>query len=139
MIVVSFVASTWLWVEWRVTDRVWLKMDSGGFVVEIWAKLPAGTSYASPTGLIIDSRAAYGQPEFTWWPRRARALQFDDLSVPLWMPLVVVGAPTALLWRTNRRIARLARTGHCPSCGYDRRGLTPDAPCPECGAVEVSS
>jgi hypothetical protein len=31
-----------------------------------------------------------------------------------------------------RRFLRL-RSGRCASCGYDRRGLTPDAPCPECG------
>jgi len=28
-----------------------------------------------------------------------------------------------------------SRRGHCPACNYDRRGLAPDAACPECGKV----
>jgi hypothetical protein len=33
-----------------------------------------------------------------------------------------------------RQRSRHRRAGRCPSCGYDRRGIPPDAPCPECGA-----
>jgi hypothetical protein len=28
--------------------------------------------------------------------------------------------------------------GQCLTCGYDRRGLSPDAPCPECGQLAAS-
>ena len=39
-------------------------------------------------------------------------------------------APAAL--RIRSPIVRRARGG-CADCCYDRKGLTPDAPCPECG------
>lgn len=49
--------------------------------------------------------------------------------------LGVVGAAGAIL-HTPRR-----RRGHCPSCGYDLKGLTPDPQggmrCPECGRQET--
>lgn len=49
----------------------------------------------------------------------------------LWMvPLFVVGA-----WRRSRR----QRLGRCADCGYNRTGLSTDAPCPECGTTIRSS
>ena len=33
--------------------------------------------------------------------------------------------------RLRARLRR--RRHHCPACNYDRRGLVPDSPCPECG------
>lgn len=42
-----------------------------------------------------------------------------------WFGLLFVPA------RIRRRMA--AKTGLCPACRYDLRGLTPGAPCPECG------
>jgi hypothetical protein len=48
--------------------------------------------------------------------------------VPLWMPLLPVGAATGLAWLGGRR----ARPGCCAGCGYDLRGLTGGV-CPECG------
>ena len=47
--------------------------------------------------------------------------------VPLWWLLVVVGVPTGVLWRRDRR----PRPGHC-RCGYDLTG-NKSGQCPECG------
>jgi hypothetical protein len=56
------------------------------------------------------------------------------LRIPFW-PLVplLLTASVMLGWREVRDNRRV-RAGRCRSCGYDRRGLAEDAPCPECGA-----
>jgi hypothetical protein len=55
-------------------------------------------------------------------------------AVPLlpWVPLL-----GTLAWWFNRRHRKKNRSleGECLRCGYDRGGLTPSAPCPECGHV----
>jgi predicted Zn-ribbon and HTH transcriptional regulator len=57
----------------------------------------------------------------------------SHIRVPLWMPFLVVVAPTIYLWRTDRRL----RPGHCRKCGYY---LTADVGgvCPECGRKAVA-
>src|SRR5262249_861572 len=49
--------------------------------------------------------------------------------MPLWIPLLLVAAPTGLPWFRDRR--RFPR-GHCPSCGYNLTG-NESGSCPECG------
>jgi len=39
------------------------------------------------------------------------------------------------LWYPIYTYSKLPKEGHCPKCGYDFRGLAPDASCPECGEV----
>jgi hypothetical protein len=49
--------------------------------------------------------------------------------VPLWLPLLVIGTPTAcMFWRRHRRIP----PGHCRRCGYNLMGNVSGI-CPECG------
>jgi hypothetical protein len=52
--------------------------------------------------------------------------------VPIWPFILVTGIPSVIAWNLDR-IARRAPVGACPACGYSRAGLTPAAPCPECG------
>ena len=53
-----------------------------------------------------------------------------DYAVTLIYPGLLTTAPAAILWYRGRR-----RPGahQCAKCGYDRRGLAPDAAYPECG------
>jgi hypothetical protein len=41
------------------------------------------------------------------------------------------------LWQIPGAIRRRSRrrAGRCPRCGYDRAGIAPEAPCPECGTM----
>ncbi|MCC6322221.1 MAG: hypothetical protein IT438_12380 [Phycisphaerales bacterium] len=58
---------------------------------------------------------------------------------PLWFPLLLAAAPTALAWRSELRRRRRERGGKCAKCGYDLAGLARGggAACPECGAKQA--
>ena len=70
---------------------------------------------------------------FSWWfnrlGARMKGSRFSCLSIPLWAPLLLVGIPTAIAWRRDRR----PPPGHCQICGYDLTGNVSGI-CPECGA-----
>ena len=64
-------------------------------------------------------------------------------KMPLWLPVVLIAAPTVYLWRTDRR----AKPWQCAKCRYDLRGLEGGGEgggngggdkivCPECGTVK---
>ena len=62
------------------------------------------------------------------------------VGLPLWLPLLLIAAPTGWLWYTDRR----AKPWQCATCRYDLRGLnvrSESGPtvCPECGAPIESS
>lgn len=59
--------------------------------------------------------------------------QLEMLDVPLWPLAPMLGVPYVVSFWSSRREAKRDRQRLCPKCNYDRRGLTPDAPCPECG------
>jgi hypothetical protein len=55
----------------------------------------------------------------------------ECVSLPLWIPFVLIGLPTGWLWwRDRRRVA----AGCCAACGYDLTGNV-SGRCPECGAL----
>jgi hypothetical protein len=65
--------------------------------------------------------------------------QLPTRILPLGFTLNTLLAAAVILTLTEgpgawRRRARRAK-GRCPSCGYDRAGITMDAACPECGAA----
>ena len=51
------------------------------------------------------------------------------VTLPFWLPLLILAVPTAILWRRDRR--RIP-PGHCGKCGYDLTG-NESGVCPECG------
>jgi len=53
-----------------------------------------------------------------------------DYVVPCWLVLLVAAAPTAALWRRDRR--RIP-PGHCETCAYNLTGNV-SGRCPECGS-----
>jgi hypothetical protein len=49
--------------------------------------------------------------------------------LPLWLPLVIIAIPTAILWHRDRR---RYPPGHCRQCGYNLTG-NESGKCPEMG------
>lgn len=55
-----------------------------------------------------------------------------EFYVPLWIPLLLLGIPTAVFWWRDQRYL----VGHCQDCGYDLTGNVTGI-CSECGeAIE---
>jgi len=54
------------------------------------------------------------------------------LVVPVWLLLVAVGFPTAILWWHGRR----PKAGFCKVCKYDLTGNV-SGTCPECGTAVI--
>src|SRR5262245_33607746 len=64
------------------------------------------------------------------WPTLTHPSRGESLlTIPLWLPFVLIAIPTALLsWLDRRRVV----TGKCRKCAYDLTGNTSGV-CPECG------
>lgn len=73
--------------------------------------------------------------ELFTWPSVVRPTGGLSVTVPLWMPFVLLAVLTSVLWYVDRTTARRRRAGQCLKCGYDRAGLAAGARCPECGAA----
>ena len=83
-----------------------------------WVMQRRGNPPISPPPGLRSVLSRPGSPTFTW----------SYATVPLWLPLLLIAAPTAWLWYTDRR----PKPWQCPKCRYDLRGLD-GAVCPECG------
>ena len=71
-----------------------------------------------------------------WWPaldlqRTPAGLRGGGGYVSLWTPLSLV---LILIVVRQLRQQPSASPGHCFACGYDRRELPAERPCPECGS-----
>ena len=119
-----WIASTRWYFGIVVGDRFWGIRDGTAICDRLsdW--------YARPEGLIDwGSNRVWLDWSFTWWHDGSGYI----VAVPLWFPAGLSLLGTGALWRLDARARRRARVGACAKCGYDRAGLAPNAPCPECG------
>ncbi len=133
LVVAAWIASRWWCVGWT-------SVEGGSWVSLGWGRFDVGRDIA-----VIGGRAFPGWHvwhrndlflfDFYWWFDVRVSSPTQSLGIPLWAPAVLTTALSAAAWRLDTPARRRARVGHCPNCGYDRRGIAPDVPCPECGAV----
>ncbi|MDX2017115.1 MAG: hypothetical protein SFY95_05665 [Planctomycetota bacterium] len=103
--------------EWALTRIArWLFWGSA---IEIVA--------AIPLDVMVRRRTSCYCSEGTFW----------TLVLAATAGLAALGPMVFFLPLARRR--QRAFQGLCPSCGYDRRSLAPDAPCPECGQSPLGS
>ncbi len=66
--------------------------------------------------------------EMTLLPKLLGSQGSYFLVIPLWIPALLAGVSTFILWRRSRRVP----PGHCKACRYDLTGNVSGV-CPECG------
>jgi hypothetical protein len=125
LLAVVWIGSAW-WTFW------WDMPHGGVFIIE------AGRCVMrTPTGVgtrIMRPVLWRNSASMEWWFRWALTGNSRCASIPFWAPLTLSAAITAFAWRKEAIARRRARQHACPSCGYDRRGLSSDTVCPECSA-----
>lgn len=77
----------------------------------------------------------FGDLTTRWRPRfdRSGLLTMGQLTVPLWIPVVVFGLLLGLCFLPMHRRGERRKLGLCLTCGYDLRGS--GERCPECGTA----
>jgi len=115
--------------HWRLCTTCGLSF-AGGCLSHFGESGPKNTS--GVTGYWQFGPGYVGQQ--TWMPHFEQAFFGFYLSVPLWIPLLLVVVPTVFLFRHERMYP-----GHCcQRCGYDLTGNTSGV-CPECGQALLQS
>ncbi len=122
----------WCMVHWQPTAAVvyCLEVSSGNFIYDhaaAWDSTLAG-------GPPYWNWNVRDEPNVFWWPWKLQTPSVLRLGLPLWIPSLAALTTSALAWRLDHIANRRAKTDACPKCSYDRAGLAPAAPCPECGA-----
>jgi hypothetical protein len=142
LIVVAWFASGWwtLYLGYGSRAAFRVVQVAAGQVELIWRDRSAGGQSGLILGWVAGARRDTARSARWWWgidherfyPSGSSALDTEVVYLPLYLPLLLIAAPTAwLIWR-----GRVRPPGLCPACGYDRSGLRAGAPCPECGKGE---
>lgn len=112
-------------IEWVHKSGNQIELSHGQVCVTYWID----KTYKPEIGLHRTDR-----PSLTvlWAHDYAHTRYLQLFALPLWPLILLPAIPIAVgSFRLKRSNTRL-KSGSCPNCGYDRSGLQPSAPCPEC-------
>lgn len=122
------------WEHIGITDREsWHVALRGGHFYGAFSPI---FQFAPERFMIGSAHKSWRQAWTSWndqgfWPRYQYDSDMKAIVLPLWIPFFLIGIPTALLWRIDRR---RTRSGRCTTCGYDLTGNV-SGRCPECGTA----
>ncbi len=85
-------------------------------------------SWWPPAGQRLPRRAMFASAVTRGGRTLSATMSVRITYLPLWLPLVALAVPTAMLWYRDRKPPK----GHCQKCGYDLTG-NESGRCPECG------
>jgi hypothetical protein len=123
--VIVFV-SRWWCIVWPRADGLWWDVGCGCTTIGY-------DKYGlNEPGLRL---ARVARPGWDWWFDWGPASNGWQYDLPLWIPAALLLVLVAIAWRLDA-IAFLREHPHlCRKCRYDRTGLQPGTPCPECGGA----
>lgn len=134
-------SATWAWsarggATWTPTPTVRLSLVAGCLRLD-WDPADWPTE---ARGLRIQRNIR--QPWYIIWEPVLYRPPFGSTSpryfIALWPPSLIASCTALLGWARVIRNFFRAREGFCAQCKYPRTGLTPTAPCPECGTLDPS-
>jgi hypothetical protein len=131
LLVVVWIGSGWWFASLRCLAGFYLEVGAGTVQVTHIDGEPQGPNYQI---------GRYAGPGFrrAWWFQDVRAPYFHAIVIPIWVVLAVVLPAASIAWRFDAvatRRDRARRLGLCLRCNYERIGLSPGSPCPECGST----
>jgi hypothetical protein len=88
-------------------------------------------------GYLEEGWLVHGPMRPNWWFSRWDNPTYPEWCVPLWSLVLASSIPAAGFWGVRLASSARRRRGQCEWCDYDRAGLTPTSPCPECGRTET--
>lgn len=121
-------------LKWYVTvQRQNCRLSvADGAIFAFWVESPSnlpGPSFENGVVQVHWWSSSQAFSDYALCPRYEYGTSARFASMPLWIPLFLIGAPTAVLWRLDRR---RVRPGRCGKCDYDLTG-NESGRCPECG------
>lgn len=129
------VCAIWIW-----NIHYWVQFRTPLGYAWVWGgvvKYSSGPSHGGGQVVRIERYADNDVRGWTWWGFECYSSGPGRMAItlPLWLPFVLVTTPSVLLWAKDIRRRRRGRAGLCVKCGYPCRGHTPHAKCPECGTT----
>ena len=138
LLLLIWLGSAWWDIRW-VPSGGGLVRSREGRVEVLWPE--PRLVFKGDAVTISGTRVTLLNPEpagFKWWVFVGKDSLGWSVCVPLWIPGAMMLLLTAGAWRLDTLARRRALLNLCPACHYDRTGLPPHAPCPECAAPDPS-